>query len=150
MVILKVFYIIYLIISLWLTHLLFWLQSKERGWRFFCKYVGGIAIKSKACSRSQYSRVNICTNLLWPVSLMCTTGRIVCLAWCGHKKSRLDELDACLRKRKLVYCKKNKLCKFNIYCRKDEPGRLPKLNLYYSCKDCLSVQCHLCESITNN
>ena len=33
---------------------------------------------------------------------------------------------------RFAHCKKNKLCKFNAPCRKDEPGRLSRLNAYYS------------------
>ena len=35
---------------------------------------------------------------------------------------------------RFAYRRKNRPCKFNVYCKKDEPGRLPRLNLYCSCR----------------
>ena len=35
---------------------------------------------------------------------------------------------------KFAYRRKNRPCKFNVYRRKDEPGRLSRLNACRSCK----------------
>ena len=86
------------ITALRLTHSLFWFWSKKWGWRLSCKHIGGIVIGFKACSRSQCICIDICTNLSWPVGLMYTTRKAVCLARCGHKKNRLGGLDTCLWK----------------------------------------------------
>ena len=39
----------------------------------------------------------------------------------------------CVSKR-FAYRRENRPCKFNIYRGKDEPSRLPRLNLYCSCR----------------
>ena len=35
---------------------------------------------------------------------------------------------------RFAYYRNNRPCKFNVYCRKDEPGRLLRLNSYCSCR----------------
>ena len=74
-VILNVFCVGWPATILRLTHPLFWLWSKEWGLRPFCKYVGRIAIEFKAYSRSQCICIDICTNSLLLLGLICTNGR---------------------------------------------------------------------------
>ena len=121
-VILKVFYVGWPVTTLRLTHPFFWLWSKERGWRPSCKHVGGTAVEFKVCSRFQCTCIDIYPDSSWAVGSRYTTGRAVCLARYGHKKGRPGGLDACLRKEKFAYRRKN------------EPGRLLRLNSYRSCR----------------
>ena len=76
-VILKVFYIVCPITALWLTHPLFWLSNKKWGLQPLCTYVDGIAVKFEVLSWLKCIYINVCTNLLSPVGLMCTTVRVV-------------------------------------------------------------------------
>ena len=43
---------------------LFWLWDKQRGWKTSYKHIDRIAVKFKACNRSSYICINICTDLL--------------------------------------------------------------------------------------
>ena len=52
--------------------------------------------------------------------------------WLGVAISKADLMDLIFITERFAHCKKNRLCKFNVPGKKDEPGKLPRLNAYCS------------------